>query len=91
MKPNQIKNVVRAFKDSLPEMFPGRTNVCKTIIFAKHDDAGEIIKAVRSSFAEGNDFIQKIAYRATEAPKTKIILANFCNLFNPRIVVVTIE
>jgi type I restriction enzyme, R subunit len=90
MEPNQIRKIIRTLRDSLPEIFPGRTEVVKTIIFAKNDSsADEIIQTVRAEFAEGNDFCQKLIYGATENPKT--ILADFCNLFNPRIVVVTVE
>ncbi len=34
---NQIRLVMRTFKDKLPEIFPGRTEVPKTLVFAKTD------------------------------------------------------
>ena len=34
---NQIRRVIRTFKEKLPEIFPGRTEVPKTLIFAKND------------------------------------------------------
>src|SRR5205085_6970836 len=34
---SQIRLVLRTFKEKLPEMFPGRTEVPKTLIFAKTD------------------------------------------------------
>jgi type I restriction enzyme R subunit len=35
VNPSQIRNVVRAFRDKLPEIFSGRREVPKTLIFAK--------------------------------------------------------
>ncbi|MFH1057508.1 MAG: DEAD/DEAH box helicase family protein, partial [Pseudomonadota bacterium] len=34
---DQIRTVVRTFRDKLPEMFPDRTEVPKTVVFAKDD------------------------------------------------------
>lgn len=33
----QIRNVIKAFREKMPEMFPGRDEVPKTLIFAKTD------------------------------------------------------
>ncbi|MGO8950460.1 MAG: DEAD/DEAH box helicase family protein [Ktedonobacterales bacterium] len=63
---DQIRTVLRAFKDALPELFPGRTEVPKTLtlIFAKDDShAEDIVQAVRDIFGRGNEFCQKITYR----------------------------
>lgn len=57
VNPDQIRTVVRAFRDSLPSIFPGRTEVPKTLIFAKTDShADDIIQTVREEFGEGNAF-----------------------------------
>jgi len=32
--PDQIRTVIRTFRDRLPEMFPGRKDVPKTLIYA---------------------------------------------------------
>ena len=47
-----------AFKDKLfTEIFPGRTEVPKTLIFAKDDThAEDIVQIVREEFGKGNDF-----------------------------------
>lgn len=37
VNPSQIRNIIKAFRDKLPEMFPGRQEVPKTLIFAKTD------------------------------------------------------
>ena len=62
---SQIRTVLQQFRDKvLPEAFPGRSEVPKTLIFAKDDShADDIVRLVREVFAEGNDFCQKITYR----------------------------
>jgi len=67
--PDQIRTIVRAFRDRLfTEIFPGRTEVPKTLIFAKDDShADDIVKILREEFGKGNDFAQKITYRTGAA------------------------
>ena len=67
--PSQIRTVLQAFKDALEtELFPGRTLVPKTLIFAKDDShAEDIVHLVREVFGRGNDFAKKITYRAVHA------------------------
>ena len=61
---DQIRTVIQTFRDKLPEIFPGRTEVPKTLIFAKDDShAEDIVKTIREEFGKGNDFCQKITYR----------------------------
>ena len=85
---DQIRTVIRTFRDKLfTEIFPWRTEVPKTIIFAKDDShADDIVDIVRTEFGKGNDFCQKITYRTTGAPPEQLI-ATFRNSYNPRIVV----
>jgi type I restriction enzyme, R subunit len=86
VNPDQIRTVVRTFKDKLPEIFPGRKEVPKTLIFAKTDShADDIIQTVREEFGEGNDFCKKVTYQSKEDPKS--VLAQFRNDYNPRIAV----
>ena len=69
---DQIRTLVRTFRDKLPsEIFPGRTEVPKTLIFAKDDShAEDIVRIVREEFGKGNEFAQKITYRTTgETPE----------------------
>src|SRR5438132_5864502 len=86
--PDQIRTVIRAFRDRLfTEIFPGRTVVPKTLIFAKDDShADDIVKIAREEFAKGNDFCQKITYRTTGA-SPKELIQRFRNSPNPRIAV----
>ncbi len=85
---DQIRTVIRTFRDKLfTEIFPGRTEVPKTIIFAKDDShADDIVGVVREEFGKGNDFCRKITYRTTGASPEEL-LASFRNSFNPRVVV----
>lgn len=84
--PDQIRTIIKTFRDKLPEIFPGRSEVPKTLIFAKTDShADDIINIVREEFGEGNAFCKKITYRATEDPKS--VLAQFRNDYYPRIAV----
>src|SRR5205807_7857877 len=66
---DQIRTVIRTFRDRLfTEIFPGRTDVPKTLIYAKDDShADDIVQIVREQFGKGNDFCQKITYRTGTA------------------------
>ena len=82
---DQIRTVVRAFRDNWPQMFPGRDELPKTLIFAKTDShADDIIQTVRHEFCEGNEFCRKIT-NAAKSPKSS--LTAFRNDFYPRIAV----
>lgn len=84
---NQIRLVIKTFKDKLAEIFPGRTHVPKTLIFAKTDQhAEDIVEIVRDVFGKGNDFCQKITSKSTGA-KPKELLNEFRNSYNPRVAV----
>ena len=86
VNPDQIRTVVRTFRDKLSEIFPGRAEVPKTLVFAKTDShADDIIQTVREEFAEGNAFCKKITYKTEEDPKS--VLAQFRNDYYPRIAV----
>jgi type I restriction enzyme R subunit len=85
---DQIRTVIRAFKERLfTEIFPGRTEVPKTLIFAKDDShADDIVQIVREEFAKGNEFAVKITYKST-GRKPDEMIASFRNSYNPRIAV----
>jgi type I restriction enzyme, R subunit len=85
---DQIRTVVRTYRDKLfSEIFPGRTEVPKTLIFAKDDShAEDIVKIIREEFGKGNEFAQKITYRTT-GKKPEDIIAEFRNSYFPRIAV----
>lgn len=72
---DQIRTIVRAFKDRLfTEIFPGRKEVPKTLIFAKDDShADDIVRIVREEFGRGNDFCQKITYRTGTMRLTRMV------------------
>lgn len=85
---DQIRTVIRTFKERLfTEIFPGRTDVPKTLIFAKDDShAEDIVRILREEFGKGNQFCKKITYR-TRGEKTEDLIASFRNSYDPRIAV----
>ena len=99
VNPNQIRTIIRTFKENLPTIFKDRYalpplgeagmgvfEVPKTLIFAKTDShANDIIDIVRQEFAEENKFCKKITYRTEEDPKS--VLSQFRNDYHPRIAV----
>ena len=86
VNPDQIRTVIRTFRDKLPEIFPGRAEVPKTLAFAKTDShADDIIQTVREEFGESNEFCKKVTYKTEEDPKS--VLAQFRNDYYPRIAV----
>ena len=86
--PDQIRTIVRTFRDKLfSEIFRDRTEVPKTLIFAKDDNHAEnIVEILREEFGKGNEFAQKITYRTTGATPKELISA-FRNSYHPRIAV----
>jgi len=85
---DQIRTVIRTFKERLfTEIFPNRTDVPKTLIFAKDDShAEDIVRIIREEFGKGNEFCKKITYRTT-GEKTQDLIASFRNSYYPRIAV----
>ncbi|MCX8133299.1 MAG: DEAD/DEAH box helicase family protein [Roseococcus sp.] len=65
--PNQIRTVLEAYRDALPtQLFPGRQEVPKTLIFCQSDSHAETVTEIaREVFAGDARFAQKITYRAT--------------------------
>lgn len=88
LAPNQIHTVLTAYRDSLPtQLFPGRTEVPKTLIFAKDDHhAEEIVTIAREVFGLGDDFAKKITYRVSGATP-KDLITEFRREYFPRIAV----
>ena len=86
VNPDQIRTVIRTLRDKLPEIFPGRKEIPKTLIFAKTDShADDIIQTVREEFGQGNEFCRKITYKVDGDPKS--LLTQFRNDYYPRIAV----
>lgn len=83
---SQIRTILTTYRDSLPEIFPGRDEVPKTLIFAKDDNhAEEIVRITREVFGKGDDFCQKITYRANGLPEN--LISAFRTSYHPRIAV----
>jgi type I restriction enzyme R subunit len=85
---DQIRTVIETFRKRLfTEIFPGRTDVPKTLIFAKDDShADDILRIVREEFGKGDEFACKITYKTT-GRKPDELLASFRNSYFPRIAV----
>jgi type I restriction enzyme, R subunit len=88
---DQIRTVLETFRDRLfldaekGGIFPGRSVVPKTLIFAKDDNHAErIVNMVRKVFGKGNDFAAKITYSAKDP---KGLLQEFRNSPTLRIAV----
>nr|MBC8552413.1 DEAD/DEAH box helicase family protein [Candidatus Brocadiales bacterium] len=86
--PDQIRKVIQTFHNKLfTEIFPGREEVPKTLVFAKDDShAEDIVKIIREEFGKGNEFCKKITYRTT-GEKPEDLIASFRNSYHPRIAV----
>lgn len=82
----QIRLVLETFRDRLfTEIFPNRSVVPKTLIFAKDDNhAEEIVSTIKDVFGKGNDFAAKITYQAKDP---KQLLVNFRNSPDLRVAV----
>lgn len=85
---DQLRTIVRTFRDRLfTEIFPGRREVPKTLVFAKDDaHADRVVQAFREEFDRPNDFAVKITYK-TSGKKPEELIADFRNSYNPRIAV----
>ena len=86
VNPSQIRQVLQAMKTAVEtQIFPGRRETPKTLIFAKTDShADDIIQTVREVYGQGNDFCRKVTYGEKDADG---VLASFRNDFHPRIAV----
>jgi type I restriction enzyme R subunit len=96
---DQIRTVVREFKDKLfTDIFPGRREIPKTLIFAKTDShAEDILEIVRQEFGLGNEQAVKITYRpeqgdgrarrSSASHRPEEAIQRFRNSYQPRIAV----
>ena len=84
--PNQIRKILQTFKDRLPtEIFPGRNEVPKTLIFAKDDShAEDIVHIAREVFGKGDEFCKKITYQVQNPEQ---LISDFRNAYFPRMAV----
>jgi type I restriction enzyme R subunit len=91
---DQIRTILRTYRDNLPQMFPEREqeddtlkHAPKTVVFAKDDShAEDITRIAREVFGKGNEFCKKITYKTTGKDPHDLI-SEFRNSYNPRIAV----
>jgi type I restriction enzyme R subunit len=69
VSPDQIRTVIKTFRDKIcTEIFPGRTEVPKTIVFCKTDShAEDVLEVIREEFGRGSEFAKKVTYRAEQS------------------------
>ena len=97
--PDQIRTVLKTFQEKLfTEIFPGRTEIPKTLIFAKSDDhAEDILRVLREQWPLSNEAAVKVTYkperqvgdakRKSASHKPEEVIQAFRNSYNPRIAV----
>ncbi|MDX2169983.1 MAG: DEAD/DEAH box helicase family protein, partial [Deltaproteobacteria bacterium] len=99
--PDQIRTVVRTLKQKMfTDIFPGRRELPKTLIFAKSDDhAEDILRILREEWPLSNEAAVKVTYkpesgaprgagrRAGASYKPEALIASFRNSYNPRVAV----
>ncbi len=87
---DQIRTVLRTFRDRMfTEIFPRRSAVPKTLIFAKDDNhADVVVQQIREVFGKGQDFAAKITYRSrSQGNDPKRLLQEFRNSVSLRVAV----
>ncbi|MFT4397318.1 DEAD/DEAH box helicase family protein [Gordonia lacunae] len=87
---DQIRLILTTFRDRLyTDIFPGRSAVPKTLIFAKTDaHADVIVEQLREVFNEGADFAAKITYKSKgDGNDPKRLLQDFRNSPSLRVAV----
>ncbi|MBM4393993.1 MAG: DEAD/DEAH box helicase family protein, partial [Deltaproteobacteria bacterium] len=97
--PDQLRTVIRELRARMfTEIFPGRTELPKTLIFAKSDDhAEDILRIVREEWPLSNEAAVKVTYkperkegdagRASASHKPEELIQAFRNSYNPRLAV----
>jgi len=97
--PDQIRTVIREIKAKMfTEIFPGRTEIPKTLIFAKSDDhAEDILRILREEWPLSNEAAVKVTYkperqagdakRRGASHKPEELIQAFRNSYNPRVAV----
>jgi type I restriction enzyme R subunit len=69
------------------DLFPGRTEVPKTLVFCKDDShAEDVVDILREEFGRGNSFAQKITYKTT-GKRPADLLQEFRISYEPRVAV----
>lgn len=89
--PDQIRTVVRTLRDRWQaDLFPQRSELPKTLVFAKDDNHAEkIVEILREEFGRGNEFAQKITYRSAQGGGTspEQLIKDFRTSYYPRVAV----
>ncbi len=86
---SKIRAIIQAFKDRLfTEIFPGRSFVPKTAVFARDEkQAGHIAAEFQRSFNASSDFCASVTIKDVEGAEKTV--SQFNDSINPRILVTT--
>lgn len=97
--PDQIRTILREIRAKLfTEIFPGRSEIPKTLIFAKSDDhAEDILRILREEWGLSNEGAVKVTYKperqsgdgssTSASRKPEELIQSFRNSYNPRVAV----
>jgi len=97
--PDQIRTVLREiYARMFTDIFPGRTEIPKTLIFAKSDDhAEDVLRILREEWKLSNEGAVKITYKPELEPgdvprrsashRPEHLIQAFRNSYNPRVAV----
>ncbi|MCA1942826.1 MAG: DEAD/DEAH box helicase family protein [Yonghaparkia sp.] len=97
--PDQIRTVIRELRARMfTDIFPGRTEIPKTLIFAKSDDhAEDILRILREEWPLSNEAAVKVTYkperelgdgrRKSASHKPEELIQAFRNSYHPRVAV----
>ncbi|MBN2001022.1 DEAD/DEAH box helicase family protein [candidate division KSB1 bacterium] len=85
----EIRAVALAFKERLfTEIFPGRSFVPKTIVFARNDKQADfIVQAFQKIFSASSDFCVRISSK--DVDNFEKLISQFNDSINPRLLVTT--
>ncbi len=95
---DQIRTVIRTIRERMfTEIFPGRTEIPKTLIFAKSDDhAEDIVRILRDTWPLSNEAAVKVTYKSDLVPgggrrgashRPEQLIKDFQNRYYPRVAV----
>ncbi|MBA2664192.1 MAG: DEAD/DEAH box helicase family protein [Bradymonadaceae bacterium] len=97
--PDQIRTVLRELRARMfTDIFPGRSEIPKTLIFAKSDDhAEDILRILREEWSLSNEAAVKVTYkperlddstkRKSASHKPEELIQAFRNSYNPRVAI----
>jgi selenium metabolism protein YedF len=86
VNPSQIRAVIKTFKERLPEIFPGRNEVPKTLIFVNGGvklttEGSNVIESLKSLEAEGTEILSCGTCLDFYNLKDKLLVGEISNMY----------